>query len=123
MSYGLLGGVGLSLHLLTLAVFHRWMDVGFAEAQGVAIFVAMTSNFFLNNLLTYREMRFRGWSIFSGLCGFYFLCTIGAATNFGISTLLFDKAVPWFLSGLAGAVVGALWNFSLSKTLLWKRNN
>ena len=52
----------------------------------------MTFNFFLNNLLTYRDMRLRGfWPILRGLISFTALCAVGTAANVGIAVVLFAQ--------------------------------
>src|SRR3954447_12651267 len=53
--FGLVGSLGLVVHLTTLFIALEIFKVPFAEAQGLGAFVAMTSNFVLNNFLTYRD--------------------------------------------------------------------
>ena len=43
----------------------------FAEAQACGALLAMTSNFVLNNFLTYRDQRLKGFAILRGLLLFY----------------------------------------------------
>ncbi|HXP04223.1 MAG TPA: glycosyltransferase family 2 protein [Stellaceae bacterium] len=115
--FSLIGGLGLGVHLATL-----WtaLTVGasFAVAQGVATVVAMTGNFLLNNLFTYRDRRLRGWRIFSGLASFYAVCGAGAAANVGIAAYI-AGGHSWWLAGLAGAAVSAVWNYAMSSIFTW----
>ena len=39
----------------------------------------MTSNFILNNFLTYRDQRLKGFAILRGLLLFYLVCSVGLA--------------------------------------------
>ena len=48
----------------------------------------MTSNFTLNNLITYRDQRLRGWDLARGLLSFYVICSVGAVANVGIATFI-----------------------------------
>jgi hypothetical protein len=51
--FGLIGLIGVAVHMLVLwsgLIFLSW---GFGVAQSTATFVAMTSNFFLNNILAF----------------------------------------------------------------------
>ncbi len=80
----------------------------FGVAQSLATFVAMTSNFFLNNILTYRDQRLRGWQIFRGLFTFYGICAIGATANVGIASYLFNANQTWWVAGVLGVIVGAV---------------
>ena len=45
-------------------------------AQSLATLVAMTSNFALNNQLTFRDRRFIGGRFFIGLLLFYVSCSL-----------------------------------------------
>jgi hypothetical protein len=38
----------------------------------------MTSNFFLNNLFSYRYRRLSSWRLAPGLLSFYLICAVGA---------------------------------------------
>ena len=44
----------------------------------------------------------------------------GAIANVGIASMLNSNAFTWWMSGLAGIVVGIIFNFTLSKFLVWK---
>ena len=46
----------------------------------MATIVAMTSNFLLNNLFTYRDRRLRGRRLWTGLISFYAVCGAGAVS-------------------------------------------
>jgi dolichol-phosphate mannosyltransferase len=90
----------------------------FAMAQGVATVVAMTGNFLLNNLFTYRDRRLRGWRLLSGLGSFYAVCGAGAAANVGIAAYIAGDH-SWWLAGLAGAAVSVVWNYAMSSIFTW----
>jgi len=57
----------------------RGLKLGFTIAQSAATGSAMICNFALNNLLTYRDRRLRGWAWFKGLFSFMIACSIGAS--------------------------------------------
>ena len=65
----LVGGTGVLVHLATL--FPVKELVPFVAAQAIAALVSMTSNFILNNVLTYRDVRLRGRRLVTGLMSFY----------------------------------------------------
>jgi dolichol-phosphate mannosyltransferase len=112
-------GVGVNLVALKLALS---ASLAFGRAQALATLIAMTSNFFLNNAVTYRDQRLSGLAALRGLIGFYAICAIGALSNIGVATLLYHAAPIWWLAGLVGSVIGAVWNYSLSSTLVWRRS-
>ena len=85
----------------------------FAVAQTIATFVALTSNFILNNELTYRDRRLKGWSMLWGFIGFCAIGSVGALTNGLASPIgLYSEDPQWWVAGAAGAVMGALWNYA-----------
>ncbi len=119
VSFAAVGGFGLVVHLAAL----RLGLVGgatFTEAQTIATVVAMTFNFFLNNVLTYRDRRITGWRLIPGLLTFYAVCGLGAFANVGVGSWVFLETSRWWVAGLAGSLLGAMWNYLSSTALVWK---
>jgi dolichol-phosphate mannosyltransferase len=116
--FSLIGGLGLGVHLAMLWLLLHVAGASFAVAQGVATLVAMTGNFLLNNLFTYRDRRLRGWRLLSGLGSFYAVCGLGAAANVGVAASVAGDH-SWWLAGLAGAAVSAVWNYAMSSIFTW----
>ncbi len=114
------GMVGLGVHLAVLGSLLA-LEAGFAVAQGVAVFAAMTFNFALNNVFTYRDRRLRGARFVTGLLSFYAVCLVGAAANIGIGTYVHDLHRAWWVAGVAGALVGAVWNYAASSFVTWRK--
>ena len=119
--FGLIGGLGLIVHLGTLWLALNLLGIEFAAAQAVATIVAMTSNFVLNNQFTYRDQRLRGPGLLRGLVVFYLICGVGAVANVGVASYAFTSSHTWWLAGVAGAVVGSVWNFAMSSVFTWRR--
>jgi dolichol-phosphate mannosyltransferase len=119
--FGLIGGIGLVVHLAVLGYCFKVTGMSFDLSQTVAVLVAMTSNFFMNNLFTYRDRRLRGWGLARGLFSFYGICAVGAVANVGIASYLFNADQKWWLAGIIGVVVGAVWNYAVSSVFTWKR--
>jgi dolichol-phosphate mannosyltransferase len=118
--FALIGLVGVAVHMSVLWGGLAMLAMGFAAAQSLATIVAMTSNFFLNNVLTYRDQRLRGWRLLRGLLTFYGICGIGATANVGIASYLFSSNHIWWVAGLLGVVVGAVWNYAMSSIFTWR---
>ena len=57
----LVGGLGVVVHLAVLSILFAALHRPFLVAQAAATLIAMTSNFFLNNVLTFRDSRLHGW--------------------------------------------------------------
>ena len=115
------GGLGLVVNLAVLWGCLNLLGIGFALSQAVATLVAMTSNFFLNNQLTYRDLRLRGAALARGLLVFYLICGLGAVANVGVASYVFSQNRVWWLAGVAGAMIGVVWNFAMSSAFTWKR--
>ena len=81
----------------------------------------MTVNFFLNNVFTYRDRRLRGFAAVRGLFTFYAICALGAVANVGIASYVFSRNEAWWLAGLAGVLVGSVWNYAVSSVFTWKQ--
>jgi dolichol-phosphate mannosyltransferase len=112
------GVSGVAVHLCTLWLLFP-LSGNFLLSQTVGTWLAMTSNFFLNNVFTYVDQRLRGRALWRGLLSFYAVCGIGALINLALAEWLFLAAFPYWLAGLGGAVVAALWNFFASASFTW----
>ncbi|WP_242513128.1 glycosyltransferase [Halochromatium salexigens] len=121
IAFSLIGASGVLVHMLVLWISFKLADTSFLVAQSVATLVAMTTNFFLNNLFTYRDRRLRGWDLLRGWFSFVIACSIGALANVGIASWLFEAHSFWVLSALAGILVGVVWNYAVTAVYTWKR--
>jgi dolichol-phosphate mannosyltransferase len=119
--FGMVGATGLVVHLTTLFIALEFFNWPFAEAQALGAFVAMTSNFILNNFLTYRDQRLKGFAILRGLILFYLVCSVGLFANVGVAFSVYDQEPIWWLAGAAGALMGVVWNYAMSGLFVWRR--
>lgn len=117
--FGLVGAIGVGVHLLVLKAALAG-SLSFVLAQGLAAYVAMTGNFFLNNALTYRDRRLAGWRVISGLLSFYAVCSIGLVANVGIGQMIHQQTATWWLAGLAGALMAAVFNYVATSIFTWR---
>jgi dolichol-phosphate mannosyltransferase len=119
--FAIVGGLGLAVHLSTLGLLNSAIGLKFVIANTVAVITAMTFNFVVNNVLTYRDRRLKGWKLLRGLLSFYLVCSVGALANVGIGNYVFKMHWMWWVAGVAGAVVGAVWNFAASSIFTWRK--
>ena len=115
----LVGFSGLLLHLLILFVLFDLLKFSFLYSQFFATFVAMTSNFLVNNVFTYNDLRLRGLHLIGGLFSFYIICGSGAIINLIIATHLYKLGAHWIFSGLIGAAISSIWNYAVASTFTW----
>lgn len=121
LMFAAVGSVGVVLHMAVLAAS---IDLGvpFLSAQATATAIAIAGNFFLNNALTYRDRRLKGLGpLLLGLVSFYAVCSVGAIANVGIANFLFVREYAWWVSGICGILVGAVWNYAASALFTWRR--
>jgi dolichol-phosphate mannosyltransferase len=119
--FGLVGSLGLLVHLAVLFIVLEVFGAPFPEAQATGAIVAMTSNFILNNFLTYRDQRLKGFAILRGLLLFYLVCSVGLFANVGVAFSVYDQEPIWWLAGAAGALMGVVWNYAMSGLFVWRK--
>ena len=121
LMFAAVGGLGLFVHLATLGGLVRVLDIDFRIGQSIAVVTAMTFNYVLNNSFTYRDMRLRGARFVRGLFTFYAVCLIGAIGNIGVGEFIYNMHYRWWLAGIAGAIVGVVWNYAASSMFTWNK--
>jgi dolichol-phosphate mannosyltransferase len=105
--------------MAALQVAVETLDLRFGAAQSAATVLAIAWNFALNNLLTYRDRRLAGWRFVTGLIRFELVCAVGAVSNIGAASWIYGHNTGWWLAGLGGALMGAVWNYVVSAAFVW----
>jgi len=119
--FALVGLFGLAVHVVVLTLYRSLVGPeDFQAAQAVATIVAMTSNFLLNNEITYRTHRYRGFAMVGGFAAFALACGVGAFANIDVASMLYRSNGTWWLSGLSGAMLSVVWNYAVSSRLIWR---
>lgn len=127
--FAIVGTIGLFVHLAVLKlslVFVPDQPDKFELAQTIATFVAMTSNFLLNNELTYRDRRLKGWSMLRGFILFCLIGSVGVLANVDLAGWLYEGRQVlaghqvWWVAGAVGAIMSALWNYAMSTLFVWR---
>jgi dolichol-phosphate mannosyltransferase len=120
ISFVLVGLSGLFVHFAVLYP-SLWLGASFSEAQLIAALVAITSNFLLNNWLTFRDRRLTGRQLLVGYLWFLAISAVGLVANVAVATLAFEKLKGMTaLSALAGVAVDTVWKFVVSNRLVWR---
>jgi dolichol-phosphate mannosyltransferase len=118
----LVGSLGMMIHLSTLALLYAVAKESFIVAQTAATVAAMTFNFLLNNIVTFRDRRLRGWRLLTGLLTFYVACSLGALMNVSFAEFLHRQAIPWYVAGVSGTAISSVWNYGVNTILTWRRS-
>ena len=119
ISFALVGASGV---LVQLVVNRLLMALGLAFEQALppAVVVAATSNYLINNALTFRFQRQRGWGLLRGLSKFLVVASLPVLANVGVASAfysLISRDALW--AQLAGIVVVFVWNYAASSRLVW----
>jgi dolichol-phosphate mannosyltransferase len=118
LMFGLVGASGVAVQLAAVKGF-LLLGLGFSLAQFAGSMVAMTSNYLINNEVTYRDRRKSGWPLLLGYLKFCALCSIGLAANVAIASEVHQLLPIWWLASIAGAAFGALWNYVSTAAAVW----
>lgn len=134
----LFGGVGVTgvfVYLATLYAGHHLFRNGDLiplyryqfrlddiVSYGLAIWVSMTSNFFINNSITFRDRRAKGWKIVPALLSFYLACSIGAVISLGMSLFMKEVlSIHYMVAGGIATLLSSVWNYWASTALSWRQ--
>ena len=119
ISFLIVGGSGVFVHLAVL--YAALASTGnFTLSQTLAALAAVTSNFLLNNRLTFRDKRLRGTKLISGYLKFLVISSIGIAANVSIATYTYEEVGQIaFLAAFAGIALDTLWKFVVSSRFVW----
>ncbi len=124
ISFCTIGGTGVIIHVFMLYLTQLF-SLKFTLAQSLATITAMTSNFYFNNILTYRDKRKKGYKAVKALFIFYLTCGLGAFANIGVASYIYqgnlsNESGMWYFSGILGALIGSVWNFIMSSAITWR---
>lgn len=125
ISFAAIGGTGIAVHLMVFSLLYYYAAQSFNIAKIAAVVLSITWNYALNNLITYRDKRYRGWRWFTGLLSFMVVCSVGAVADVGVSSYLNSElergAVLFtYAAVIAGILVGAVWNYAVSSVYTWR---
>jgi len=119
-AFSLVGAAGVATHLACLMALMLGFHWHFLAAQIAATYLAMTENFFLNNLVTWRDRSLRGFGLISGLASFCVACSFGAWASVTFARALLQSGIVWYLAGIAGIVLSSVWNYSIANLFTWQ---
>ena len=119
--FSVVGVSGIVVNILVLEGLRKIEHMPFAAAQGLAILVAMGSNFLINNLLTFRDQRLRGSALARGFLGFVLACALGAMFNWAASIGLHQLLRwPTLIAAVVSALLAGVFNFAAVRRVTWR---
>jgi dolichol-phosphate mannosyltransferase len=118
--FSMVGAIGLAVNLILIFAVKGLFPVSFYMAQAIGSMLVIALNFVLNNRLTFRSARLKGWRAVQGLVLFYLACSVGLAFNLTAAHGCRDYNIPWFWASLIGVVIGSVWNYWVTSLLIWQ---
>lgn len=120
ISFALVGASGVLVQLLAAALLMGPIGLGFERALPFAVVAAATSNYLINNALTFRFQRLRGPALLRGLLKFLLVASLPVLANVGVASAFHRYIAPdTFWAQLAGILVVFVWNYAASSRLVW----
>ena len=92
----------------------------FQNVLPIAVVLSATSNYLVNNWLTFRVNRLRNKALLIGLIKFLIVSSLPIFANVGLASSFYKLVTPNILfSQLAGIIVVFIWNYAASSKLVW----
>lgn len=117
--YSIIGCIGLTLQFIILYLFTYLINLEFIYSNMIAIVIAMTLNFFLNNISTFFDIKIKKENYFEKLLKFYLICFVGIIINYSVFYLIYANFNLIFLSIFIGTFIGSIWNFWINSKFTW----
>jgi len=120
--FGIVGSLGVVIHLSAVAILIALAGLPLLAAQVMTGAAVIAVNFVLNNKFTYRGSRLSGRSFWKGLLLFQLACSMGLLLNLRVTQLLRLDGVAWYAASTLGLAVGSFWNYWTSNLFVWRVN-
>jgi dolichol-phosphate mannosyltransferase len=120
ISFGLVGLSGVLVQLISCQLLMSAAGLGFERALPVAVVAAASSNYLINNALTFRFQRLEGPALLRGLLKFLLVSSLPVLANVGLASAFYDyvsRDTLW--AQLAGILVVFVWNYAASSRFVW----
>ncbi len=120
ISFGLVGSSGVFVQVLLCQLLTGLAGIHFERALPFAVVAAATSNYLINNVLTFRFARLRGLELLKGLLKFLLVSSLPALANVGLAIAFYENVARNSLwAQLAGIIVVFVWNYAASSRFVW----
>ena len=122
VSFGLVGISGIFVQLFVTSFLVEIFLIEFYKALPFAIMCAATSNFLINNQVTFRSERLKNLDLLIGLLKFLIVASLPVIANVGITTAFYKYiSTDTFFAQIAGIAIVYAWNYLASSSFVWKK--
>jgi len=123
ISFGMVGISGVFVQLFVTSCLVEIFLVDFYNALPFAVIIAATSNFLINNQVTFRSDRLENKALLVGLLKFLFVASLPVIANVGITTAFYKYiSADTFVAQIAGIAIVYAWNYLASSSFVWKKS-
>ncbi len=120
ISFGLVGATGMIVQLSATQILMIILNFSFQTALPLSVIVAASSNYLINNALTFRAQRLKGKHLLKGLLKFLLVASLPVLANVGLATSFYRLvAQDPLLAQLSGIIVVFVWNYAASSRFVW----
>ncbi|MBC1261644.1 glycosyltransferase family 2 protein [Synechococcus sp. BSF8S] len=120
ISFALVGLSGVAVQMLAVQALMGGTGLAFKQALPIAVVVAASSNYLINNALTFRFQRQQGTALLKGLLKFLLVASLPVLANVGVASSFYNLVSRnTFLAQLAGILVVFVWNYAASSRFVW----
>jgi dolichol-phosphate mannosyltransferase len=120
ISFALVGATGILIHLCIYSLLRHLFASSFEVAQIFAVICAASTNFLINNVLTFRFQQLKGLQLVIGLLRFLLVTSMGMVANVGVSSALYHQvSQPPLFALFAGIAVDFVWKYAASSKFVW----
>jgi dolichol-phosphate mannosyltransferase len=118
--FALVGGSGVIVNLVALVVSHEIFHLPLDPSIVIAAVVSMTTNYLLNNELTYADKKLRGGRFWVGLATFYAVCSLGLLANLSVANWLYHSEGQFYFASIVGVLMSVVFNYAVTRVFTWR---
>ena len=123
VSFGLVGLSGVFVQLGMTSFLTNVFLMGFYDALPIAVVFAATSNFLINNQVTFRSNRLKNFALLIGLLKFLIVSSLPVIANIGITTAFYNYiSADTVIAQIAGIGIVYAWNYLASSSFVWNKS-
>ncbi|MCP9915436.1 glycosyltransferase [Cyanobium sp. ATX 6F1] len=119
VSFALVGVSGIGVQLLASKIL-MLLGFSFVASLPPAVIVSACSNYLVNNTLTFRHLRLKGFPLLAGLIKFLIVASLPMLANIGLASVFYSSvAKDTLFAQIAGITVVFVWNYAASSRFVW----
>jgi dolichol-phosphate mannosyltransferase len=120
LKFAIVGGSGVIVNMGCFFLLTRYAGLHIEYASPIAIEISILTNFFLNNIWTFRK-RNTNVGLASRILRYHLVTGLAGLVNYGILLLLAKVfGVNDLIANLVGIIIGTFINFFLNSLWTWR---